>query len=287
MRVASWFGKYSVFIAPLLFILTFGACDWLPSRSADSVLASVGKRQLVQSQIEDLVPPNASTEDSINTVQLYMERWIREAVVLNEAEASVSEDLDIERLVEDYRSSLIKHNYEKVLVETFLDSTIQESELRKYYEADKDQYRLANTIVKGQVAIVGLKDDDVAEVRSIMTGNDGLDYEALMELMGNKQTPSSLDTNWVDVDRILELLPAGTLSATSIKPVKREVNDDNYRYFIRIDEVLNKESEAPFAYAKDKIRRVLLHQRKSKLLKEKREEMYERELRNKNIKIYD
>lgn len=287
MRVASWFGKYSVFIAPLLFILTFGACDWLPNRSADSVLASVGKRQLVQSQIEDLVPPNASTEDSINTVQLYMERWIREAVVLNEAEASVSEDLDIERLVEDYRSSLIKHNYEKVLVETFLDSTIQESELRKYYEADKDQYRLANTIVKGQVAIVGLKDDDVAEVRSIMTGNDGLDYEALMELMGNKQTPSSLDTNWVDVDRILELLPAGTLSATSIKPVKREVNDDNYRYFIRIDEVLNKESEAPFAYAKDKIRRVLLHQRKSKLLKEKREEMYERELRNKNIKIYD
>lgn len=287
MRVASWFGKYSVLIAPLLFILTFGACDWLPNRSADSVLASVGKRQLVQSQIEDLVPPNASTEDSINTVQLYMERWIREAVVLNEAEASVSEDLDIERLVEDYRSSLIKHNYEKVLVETFLDSTIQESELRKYYEADKDQYRLANTIVKGQVAIVGLKDDDVAEVRSIMTGNDGLDYEALMELMGNKQTPSSLDTNWVDVDRILELLPAGTLSATSIKPVKREVNDDNYRYFIRIDEVLNKESEAPFAYAKDKIRRVLLHQRKSKLLKEKREEMYERELRNKNIKIYD
>jgi hypothetical protein len=36
----------------------------------------------------------------------------------------------------------------------------------------------------------------------------------------------------------------------------------------------------------DKAKRVILHQRKQKLLDEKKEEMYQRELRRNNVKVY-
>ncbi len=73
-----------------------------------------------------MFPPG---EDSSLIINAYVERWIRETLLLLEAERNIPSDLNIDKLVRDYRASLVRHSYEQFLVEQLLDSTVTKAEL--------------------------------------------------------------------------------------------------------------------------------------------------------------
>ena len=56
--------------------------------------------------------------------------------------------------------------------------------------------------------------------------------------------------------------------------------------FLRIFETTAAGEYPPLSYIEGQATKVILHKRKIKLLEEKKEEMYERELRRNNVKIY-
>ena len=62
--------------------------------------------------------------------------------------------------------------------------------------------------------------------------------------------------------------------------------DDNFQYYLRVYDVKNRTEIAPLAYIEDQARKVILHSRKMKILKEKREDLYELEMRKNNIRIF-
>ena len=57
-------------------------------------------------------------------------------------------------------------------------------------------------------------------------------------------------------------------------------------YYLRIFDKVNANEYPPLSYIEDQATKVILHKRKIKLLEEKKEEMYERELRRNNVKVF-
>ena len=136
-----------------IFFLT--TCLWVSCTPAEKIpeendveLAKVFNKKLFLSELEGMVPEGATPEDSIKIINAEVERWARETLLMQEAEKNIPTDLNIDRLVRDYRMSLIRHNYEQFLVETQLDSVISEQELNDYYEKNKEQYQLKSSIIR-------------------------------------------------------------------------------------------------------------------------------------------
>jgi hypothetical protein len=115
----------------LLLMGCFYSCSEVNSveNSKDRLLAQVGSKSLYISEMEGMFPEGISGEDSVLVIESYVGRWVREAAILNEAERNIPADLNINKMVRDYRASLVRSNYEKILVEQLLDSVVTEQEL--------------------------------------------------------------------------------------------------------------------------------------------------------------
>ena len=111
----------------ILFIASFG-CKQEQHMPDDTLMAEVYDHQLYLSRAKNYRPDAESPDDSLSQLRNYVEMWVREALLLHEAEKYVPEDIDIRALVEDYRASLIISNYEKSIVESSLDTVITDED---------------------------------------------------------------------------------------------------------------------------------------------------------------
>ena len=71
---------------------------------------------------------NISSEDSNIFVNLYTENWIRESILKAEAAKLASNSETIDKLTEEYRSSLIIQEFERSLLAQFPDTLVTKAE---------------------------------------------------------------------------------------------------------------------------------------------------------------
>jgi len=278
------------FVFLMMLFLGIGACKPLDESidKNDLLLAQAFNKSLYLSELAGMVPENSSTEDSTLIVNAYIEKWVRKNLLMHEAEKNVPHDLNIDELVRDYRASLIRHNYEKLLVELQLDSTITTAELNTYYEQNKDQYLLKNMILRCYLIKVPRDIEDLSTLQQLWKSNKKEDYKTLVDFCRNNATVYMLDDSlWYDLPDVAFHLPKGFLTASSAVSNKGyNTMDNEFRYFLRIFETTPANEYPSLAYIEGQATKVILHKRKIKLLEEKKEEMYERELRRNNVKIY-
>ncbi|MCP3930465.1 MAG: hypothetical protein GY705_15340 [Bacteroidetes bacterium] len=277
-----------MFIAAVVSFL--GSCTFSGRNTPeeDRLLTKVYNKSLYLSDLEGMIPENISTEDTSLIVNAYVERWIRGALLLHEAERNIPSDLNIDELVRDYRASLIRHNYEQILVEELLDSTITQERLTDFYERNKEQYQLETPIIRCYFIRIALSTPGVQDLQKWWNGNTSEDSLQLAEFCETFAEVHLLeDSIWYSVDDIATELPEGTLSPENVNSKKDfTLKDDLYQYYFKMFELKNKKEIAPLSFIEGQARKVILHKRKIKLLEEKKADMYEMELRKGNVKIY-
>ena len=277
-----------------LVVLGILGCCWAcqplaEDQSGKKVIAQVFDKQLYLDKVQEFIPDGTSVEDSLLMLDAYTQRWIREALMLHIAEENISEAWRIEELVEDYRASLVRHNYEQILVEELLDSTITAEELNTFYERNKDQYELQTTIVRcdliklpSSVRLPNNFDEWWKQGKKSATGYQQLGSFCKM----NAEVSIINDSTWYSIDELAGALPKGTLTEQNVRS-KQEFTqrNDQYQYYFRAYDIINKKEIAPFSYIKDQARRFLLKQKKEELLKKFKEDLYQEALKDGEIKI--
>ncbi len=265
------------------------ACD-LRRSPKDELLARVFDKRLYASEVGKIIPENSSYEDSILTQNAYVERWIRESVLMHEAEKNIPADLEIDQLVEDYKSSLILHQFEKTLVENSLDTVIPDSELTSYYEQHKSQYLLESTIVRCQLISVPstIPPDSLKQLEELWESSDDSRQEDLLTLSSRYASNYFLDDSlWYKLDLIQQEMPKGSVNENAIRNNKNfKLSNDDYYYFLKILEIKDKKEIAPLTYIQEQASRVILHQRKLALLDQIRDDLYERASSRNSIKLF-
>jgi len=278
-------------VSALLICMVCGvSCQWIGGKAPeDKVLVKANNKMLYLSELDGMFPDGTSSSDSALIISAYAERWIREALLLHEAERNIPSDLNIDKLVRDYRASLIRNNYEKILVEELLDSIITQDELHDFYEKNKEQYQLETPIVRCYLVKVPLPVPEAGQLRDLWSGSDNKkNFSALVDYCNSHADAHLLDkATWYSVEDIAEQLPKGTLTADNISAKLDFIQrDERFEYLFKVFEVKNRKDIAPLAYIEEQARKYILHQRKIKLLEQKKEEMYERALRRGNVQVY-
>ena len=147
-------------IAVVAATLFLGGCQELPGYFAsDTTLARAGGSELKMRDVESVVPKGVTGEDSAAFMKVYIDRWVRKQLKLQEAEIlfSASAD-DIDKMVEEYRQALLIRKLDQHYVDRSIDTTFTENEIAAYYNAHKADFRLDRTLVKGRIVQFGAGD---------------------------------------------------------------------------------------------------------------------------------
>ena len=252
------------------------------------LLASVYQKKLYLSDLEGMLPEGTTSADSAVIINAFTERWIKDALLQREAERNVPKDLNIDELVRDYRASLVQNNYELALVASKLDSTVSKQELNEFYEKNKGQYQLDKPIIQCRFIKIKLPVAEPQKLRVLWNSTDPEKQEELISLCNESAEMYILeDSLWYKLEDIAAQMPAGTLTPENIKFRKEFTQKGGgYQYFFRLLGLKNTKEIAPLTYIEEQARKVILHNRKIRLIENAKEGLYEKEKRLGNVSIY-
>ncbi|MDE5610715.1 MAG: peptidyl-prolyl cis-trans isomerase, partial [Odoribacter sp.] len=150
----------------ILSVIAIALLSCQQNASQQTPVAQVFESVLYQSDIAPFIPKGTVSEDSILMAKNYIRNWVTQKLLLHKAiENLPSEELHIRKLVEDYRQSLIIHQYKQKLIEQRLEDDISDEEIKKYYTEHENNFILATPIVKAVFFILPQNTPNLKEVR--------------------------------------------------------------------------------------------------------------------------
>ena len=270
------------------FLPFLASCDRAEPLEDDPILARVHQKELHLSELDGMFPRNATGADSVLIIGSFVNRWTKNAALQWEAERNLPADLNIDRLVRDYRSSLVSSHYEELLVSSRLDSAISDTELSNYYEDNKQRYLLERPIVRCYLIRVPYPIQEEESLQTYWNNGKITDTLALKNYCERFAEVSLLETeDWYSLDDIAAQLPKSTLTANNVNSKKEfSLQEGGYRYYFRLLEVKPRLEVAPLSYVADQARSMILQNRKLDVVEQARNDIYQRELRKSNIEIF-
>lgn len=254
------------------------------------VVAKVGNHKLYDNQLQSYIPTGVSPEDSASLATRYINAWAEDLLLLDMAEEQLSEtDKDVSVELEEYRRTLLKYRYEQLYINQRLDTLITDEEIQRYYLANQDRFRLERPLIKARYMIIS------ADARSLKTLKQKMSSEDEMEVMEADSLGSYAAHKYADaadtwMDAITLAQELGTDYRTLIGSIKKqfaEVDDGSGNLRIAyIVEMVPDGKPAPVEYVTERIRDLILSNRKHKLEKNLEEDLLEDALRTKKFVIY-
>jgi hypothetical protein len=269
-------------------IVSCGQMGEHPESPKEVVLAEVYGQKLTLSEISPLLIDNSSEEDSASQVRNHVETWVRETLLLHEAENNVPIDFNINKLVRDYRASLLLSTYENILVKTLLDTVVTDAELHAYYDRNKNQYQLDVPILRIHYLRIRKPIPEPDRFKRAWRSDRPADYEALRVYCERYATEYILsDSTWFRQPEVERLVPPAALTGQNMYPGRAfRFSDNDYEYHLSIRQRIVSKEIAPLSYISEQARRFILHKRKIDLLERIKRDIYEREIKGDQVKIH-
>ena len=229
--------------------------------------------------------------DSVNQAKDYIQRWIKQELMLQVAEENLAEDQkDVQRELDEYRTSLIIHRYQQQLISQKLDTVLTATDIRQFYDLNPQKFILDQHIVK---AIYIEVPKSVAKVDQLKRWTSTLDDQSRTELEKYSfQYATKFDyfnEQWIDFSQIRSRMPASLISTDVALKKNRfiEATDNNKYYLAAIKDFRLKGDKAPFEFVKDGIANLILNNRKMEFIDELQKNIYQKGKKENLFKITD
>lgn len=277
----------------MLLALLLAACQELPRYfTGAELLAKVGDKELTADELRRSIPSGMSEADSSAYARVYVDRWVRRQLKLQEAEQLFSSSVaDIDRQVEEYRQSLLIRKLDQFYVDRLVDTTFTEAELSAYYNSNKGDFKLDRTIVKGCVVRVPKGYRQRARLKELMNSKSEARQQDFRDICLKQEFQLEDHTErWIDWVDFLNLLPtfrSESYDALLLKQGIQEMNDRDAYYYFRIDEVRKVGDAVPLEQLLPTIRRILFNGRQQQVIRDHEEQLYKTSLEEGNIRLYD
>lgn len=282
--------NYTTKIAIVAAIVLTG-CQQVPSYLAgDAVVARAGGKELRQRDVRSVVPKGVAGDDSVAFVDMYVDRWVRKQLKLQEAGVLFSSsEGDIDKMVEEYRQALLIRKLEQHYVDNGVDTVFTDDEIAAYYNAHKSDFRLDRPVVKGRIVRFPEGYRQARRLKEAMASKSVADQHDFRDIcVKNDFTVTDFREHWTDFPEFLNYLPTlqsqnyhSILASTAVQ----EMRDSQSHYYFQIDAVRREGDVVPLERLRSTIRRILLNQRQGEAIRRHEEELYTRAMENGEIKI--
>lgn len=284
----------------LLFsILLAASCDLLEFKKRNEgnagidspPLASVGNIFLYEKDLDGLIPQNISKEDSADFVERHIKSWIKKQLLISEAQKQLTfDEAELERRVLDYRYALMMHEFEKTMIQRNLDTSISDEEIEAYYKENIENFSLRQNIIRGYFIQLSKNSPQLGRFRYLLRSSREDHFEELKSYAFSYGTKVHLnDSVWVNFDDVISSTPIMEIQNKTDflrRNTYYEVSDENYIYFLKINQYKVQNDTAPIEIVRDDVQKIILNKRKVKLAKQLEDDIYENALKNEGFKIY-
>lgn len=267
-------------LAVLSVVMLMTGCQlFVGQKSDDEVLAEANSMVLTRSQMEKLIPDNVKGLDSVQFVQSYVERWIRNQLMLAKAMVNIDEKsmANVENMVNDYRTALLVYKYQQMYIEQNLDTLILDSQIAEHYDMYGVNFLLDSCAVRSVFVQVPKSLPDKTNIRKLIRSDKPDDLIALEEFCFKNARDFDVGNEWCYLNDIVVKLPEDAVPnpvAFAKSGKYTEFQDSLYNYYFMVREFRDVNEQAPMVFAKDKIREILLNHRKNDMIKELEQKIY-------------
>lgn len=282
-----------IYLPGLLFgiLLLLSGCDFVHWKANDEdILARVHNNYLYASDLNGLIAQGTSHQDSFTIVSNYVNNWIREQLLLHEAERALTQDKkDFSRQLEDYRNSLVIYGYESDYLRNQLDTVVPMPEIQEYYDQNRLNFELKENIVKVNYVQFEKDANELSRLRKLWSTDDiGSKTELEMYCIQNGLKFSLFDDSWIYFNDLAKEVPIQAYNQESFLKYNQtvEVADSLYVYLVKILDYKIKESVVPLSMLENDIRSIIINRRKLSLLQQLRNDIYDRALNNNYFETY-
>lgn len=275
----------------ILCTLTFlTSCQPEKEDRNEEPIARALSNYLYASDLKGHIPSGLSGEDSLRIARRLTEEWIRNQLMVYQAELFLpDEQKDIEKQVEEYRSSLLIFKYKQRLIAENLDTAITEPAIRNYYEENSSNYILDKDMVRVTYVKIPAASGQVNRVRSLYRSDE---EEALNELQTLcNETAEEFIINgaeWLEFTNLIARTPLNISDPSRYLTYNRniETRDQDYYYFIHVKEVLREGEVKPLEMVRDNIKSVLLNKKRIEYIQELENSVYKEGVSRNQFEIY-
>ena len=275
-------------------LLAVVSCRELPDYLVGSnTLARVGREELSITEVKQAIPSNLKGEDSVVFAKHYIDKWLVRQLKIEEADQLFPGSVnDIEKMVEDYRQTLLTGKVDQYYVEKLMNNELSDKDIADYYNTHKSDFTLDRTLVKGRILRFDgsyrqskrLKE----QMRKAATSpTDAKTFSDVCEKNGF--VLSDFRSEWINFSDFLGNLP--TTRSQDYDPLLnkmdiQEMEANGTRYYFDFTSVCRKGNVAPLESVSENIRRILLTQRRSEIIKAHEEEIVKRASSEGHARIY-
>ena len=293
MYIRSWSGKLF-----LCGILLLSGCELIrmkdnpgddPERTP---LARVYDQFLYAEDLEGITEAGMNREDSSSRVQNYIDSWIRKQLLIHEASQQIQfDEADIERKILDYRYSLMGYEYQTFYINQHLNSNVSDQEIQTYYEENVDNFLLKQNIIRCRYVKLPLSAPRAEQVsRWLKSGSE----ESLQELNSYCLSFANAyqldDQVWMEFDEVIKNSPMAEFP-NKVQFLRNnryhETSDEEFRYYLKIEEYKISDNISPLEFVKDDIRNIIVNKRKVVLAQELEEKVFNDASENEEFEIFE
>lgn len=276
--------------------LLLGACDLI--RMKDKVgleegrtpVARVNNSYLYRDELAGIAN-GSSREDSAARAEAFIDSWIRKELLIQEATRKINiNEAEVERKIMDYRYSLIAYAYQSHYIKQHLDTVFAEQEIRDYYDKNIDNFILKQNIVRGTFIKVPKSAPKVDQLKELIFSQEEADRQSLKSYCLSFSVAYHIsDSTWMIFDDLVRNSPLSEIP-NKVQFLKQtpyyETRDDNFLYFLKVDEYRISDNVSPLEFVQDEIKNIILNKRKVQLAKKLEDEVYEYALDKKRFEIF-
>lgn len=257
--------------SPFIVLLLLTSCDYFKQEDPRIPIARVNDTYLYEEDVINLVSEATSKEDSVLRVNNFIKRWATQQLMIDQAKINLTDkELDgYNKLVDQYRIDLYTEAYKSSIVSQQLDSTITEQEMELYYEANKENFKLNDQLLKVRYIQVAPNFGNLANVQEKLKRFDADDKLELEALSIQFHSYNFNDSTWVKKESLIQNVPAIQSSENQVlkKSNFTQLQDSLGVYLVKIEDVLNRNDTAPLSFVGPTIEQIILNKRKLELIK--------------------
>jgi hypothetical protein len=279
-----------VLFCALAFLLSCNKGSNSDIEQKQSPIVTVRDKTLYKSELDAIVPRSLSAEDSAAMAQAYIKMWINDQLMYEKAQKNVLNKDEIDRLVANYKKSLVSNFYQEQLLKEQLSKSVSDRDLQAYYEQNKGQFKLRDNIIKGLYLKIPLSSKELDDfLKWYKQGTDAAIEKIEKNTLQNAVAYEYFYNKWVNMNDITEKMPLSINNGEEFLRTNKnvEARDSSFIYLLNIKEYKLKGSEAPYEYIKNQVTEAYTEQRKSDYLKKVRQDLYDKAVSDKEITIYN
>lgn len=254
------------------------------TKADEELLAKVHDKELRLSDLPTVSAAAQNSDDSLKMIRTAVDRWVKDQLFLEEAASNIPSDLDIEKLVYEYRQSLLQHYFEEKLIKTQLDTVISDFDMKEHFEANKDLYKLENSILR---CIYIKVRKPVRKSEKLEKWIEKKDLDQLNKYCMNNAEFCLINTDkWHQWDVIKEVLPKKFQNLKLKTGLKNSFADFSHQYYFHVLEYVSKKNDAPFSYIEERATKLIIRERKNRLLEELKQRLFTEQKDSRHVQIY-